>query len=328
MTHLDALTKQGLRATVQPGGKLRLEPDWLITDSIREFVRGHRDELVEEIASIGNADVDGSSEEIVPGYSILWVATDLDAFEEFDPRYGYELNCEPVYRMLDASYYAWLRHCMENAKASNETGRLDDATFNALRARFNVVHAWAVEHIGENALRRAMRTTNVKTYMPPSDQTFAAYRKTWDDAWEAYCLKIGRAVPSGTNFPSERATSSGDTRCSGADAVPPSGSGSKTVPAEAVARVDAIRDKAMALGWTEEGLYGNSGKHPFPYGDGHGVVRFLKMNREIGEVTAEAIEIVETHHRPDGTVTHTSLRHYNPHVRQPWRTISGQTQAG
>ena len=26
----------------------------------------------------------------------------------------------------------------------------------------------------------------MKTYAPPSEQTFAAYRKTWDDAWDAY----------------------------------------------------------------------------------------------------------------------------------------------
>lgn len=184
MAYLDTLTKHGLRASIQSGSKLRIEPDWLITDDTRRMIHEHREEIVQEItASSVSAD---PSEEIVPDYRFLWIATDLDSFEEHDPRFGYELDCSPVYRMLDASYYAWLRHRMENAKASNKAGHLDDSTFDTLRERFNVIHSWAVANIGEDALRRALRTTNVKTYVPPSEQTFAAYRKTWDDAWNAY----------------------------------------------------------------------------------------------------------------------------------------------
>jgi len=184
MTYLETLTKQALRASIQPGGKLRLEPDWLITDDIRRMVFAHREELVAEIRA-SSISVD-PSEETVPDYHILWAATNLDSFEEYDPRFGYELDCEPVYRMLDAPYYAWLRHRMENARKAHESGRLDSEAFEALRTRFNIIHSWAVRHIGEDAIRRAIRTTNVKTYVPPSEQTFTAYRKTWDDAWEAY----------------------------------------------------------------------------------------------------------------------------------------------
>lgn len=184
MTYLETLTRQALRASIQPGGKLRLEPDWLITDDVRRMVFEHREELVREIkASCVSAD---TSAEIVPDYHILWAATNLDSFEEYDPRFGYELHCEPVYRMLDATYYAWLRHRMENARKAHEAGRLNDEAFEALKTRFNTVHPWAVHYIGEDALRRAIRTTNVKIYVPPSEQTFAAYRKTWDDAWNAY----------------------------------------------------------------------------------------------------------------------------------------------
>lgn len=128
----------------------------------------------------------GQSVEIIPDYHFLWVATDLDSFEEYDPRFGYELDCEPVYRMLDASYYAWLRHRMENARKAHGAGQLDDAAFEMLRTRFNRIHEWAVQQIGEDALRTAIRTVNVKSYVPPSAETFAAYRKTWDDAWNAY----------------------------------------------------------------------------------------------------------------------------------------------
>lgn len=187
MAYLEILTKNALRASIQLDGKLRLEPDWLITDDVRRLVREHREELVEEIRASSTA-ADPSSE-VVPDYHVLWVATDLDSFEEYDPRFGYELGCEPVYRMLDASYYAWLRHRMENARKSHDTGRLDDSTFDALRERFNVIHNWAIQYIGEDALRQAIRTTNVKTYVPPSEQTFAAYRKVWDDTWNTHKLR-------------------------------------------------------------------------------------------------------------------------------------------
>lgn len=184
MSYLEKLTRQALRASIQPDGRLRLEPDWLITDDIRRMVHEHREELVREITE--NSAPGDSSAEVAPDYHLLWVATDLDSFEEFDPRFGYEVSGDPVYRMLDAAYYAWLRHRMENARKAYESGRLNAADFETLRTRFNTIHSWAVRRIGEDALRRAIRITNVKSYVPPSEQTFAAYRKTWDDAWNAY----------------------------------------------------------------------------------------------------------------------------------------------
>lgn len=184
MAHIDSLTIRGIRASIQPDGRIRLEPDWLITDSIRQIAREHREELVREIME--NAAPGDPSVEIVPAYSILMVATDLDSWEADDPRFGYEIGGDPVYRILDASYYAWLRHRMENARKSHDAGRLDAEAYDLLRERFNTIHDWAVQHIGEEALRRAIRTTNVKSYVPPSEQTFASYRKTWDDAWDAY----------------------------------------------------------------------------------------------------------------------------------------------
>lgn len=184
MVYLETLTKHALRASIQPDDRIRLEPDWLITDSVRQIVREHREELLGEIRA--SAASDDPTEQIVPAYNILMVATDLDSWEADDPRFGYEIGEDPVYRMLDASFYAWLRHRMENARVAHGSRRLDDQTFETLRTRFNTIHTWAVRHIGEDALRRAIRTTNVKSYVPPSEQTFAAYRKTWDDAWDAY----------------------------------------------------------------------------------------------------------------------------------------------
>ena len=182
MAHIELLTRRGLRVSIQPGGKIRLEPDWLISDTSRQKVRNNREELVSEIMACAIST--DSSSEIVPDYHILMVATNLDCWEADDPRFGYEVMLDVCYRQLDAIYYGWLRHHMENARASHDDGNLDDVTFDALRERFNVIHHWAIEHIGEDALKRVLRTTNVNTYIPPSEQTFEAYRTTWNDAWE------------------------------------------------------------------------------------------------------------------------------------------------
>lgn len=85
---------------------------------------------------------------------------------------------------------------------------------------------------------------------------------------------------------------------------------------EAIAQVDAIREEAMEMGWTEAGLYQNRGRHPFPCGQDYGLVCFLSGARQVGEVTGQYIEIVYPHEpgRPN--------RLYNPHVPQPWLTRS------
>jgi len=186
---LDTFNRRGVRIVVRPNGNLKLEPGWLVTADLLAFARDHKADLITEIRNNGSPNAAG---EIVPDYRFLMVATDLDSWEADDPRFGYEVMLDACYRQLDAPYYAWLRHRMENVRKSHEAGRLNDADFSALRKRFNVVHDWAVRHIGEDALRRAIRTTNVKSYVPPSEQTFAAYRKTWNDAWNAHQQRKAR----------------------------------------------------------------------------------------------------------------------------------------
>jgi hypothetical protein len=68
--------------------------------------------------------------------------------------------------------------------------------------------------------------------------------------------------------------------------------------AHAAAQVDAVRERALALGWSEERLYTR------------GLVALLHPSEQIGTVTREAIEII----LPSGVRQH----FYNPDVEQPW----------
>ncbi|HOF87391.1 MAG TPA: hypothetical protein PLZ36_04690 [Armatimonadota bacterium] len=84
----------------------------------------------------------------------------------------------------------------------------------------------------------------------------------------------------------------------------------------AVEQMDAIREQAMALGWTEAMLYQNRGRFSFPCGQDYGVVCHLGHQRRIGAVTAEAIEIchptgsVLRCYRPTASVTTTKELHH------------------
>jgi hypothetical protein len=79
---------------------------------------------------------------------------------------------------------------------------------------------------------------------------------------------------------------------------------------ESAALVDAIRDRALAMGWTHESLYQRRGSLRFPFGGGYGLVCYLKPDDRIGEVANQSIEII----RPRNV----RQRFYNPDTEQPW----------
>lgn len=60
----------------------------------------------------------------------------------------------------------------------------------------------------------------------------------------------------------------------------------------AVAKVDAICDQALALGWTKARLYQNRGRLRFPFGGDYGLVCFISGDKRIGEVATQHIEIL------------------------------------
>ena len=79
---------------------------------------------------------------------------------------------------------------------------------------------------------------------------------------------------------------------------------------ESAALVDAIRDRALAMGWTHESLYQTRGSLRFPFGGGYGLVCYLKPDHRIGDVSEQSIEIVGP--------SNTHQRFYNPNADQPW----------
>jgi hypothetical protein len=79
---------------------------------------------------------------------------------------------------------------------------------------------------------------------------------------------------------------------------------------DAVAMVDAIRDRALALGWTEDLLDAAAGSIREPLSRRCALGHLLRPGDQIGEVTRQSIEIILA----SGVRQH----FYNPDVEQPW----------
>jgi hypothetical protein len=182
----------------------------------------------------------------------VWSTTEPDRFAR-----DFQIN-DTVYRRLDPEYYAWLRSRMAMAKAAATDGRLDAAAFEELRTRFNAVHEWAMAAFGQARLLDAVRTADVRAYAPPVAEAWRPHRPL-------------STVPAAAND---------------------SGGFEHRVSGHAVSQVDAIRDRALALGWTHEELYQARGRLRFPFGQGYGLVCFIRDQDRIGEVAADAIEII------------------------------------
>jgi hypothetical protein len=208
-----------------------------------------------------------------PARGHLFVSTALKTwFTENAAAFARDVQInDTAYRRLDPEYYAWLRSRMLLAKAAASAGQIGLDAFDDLRHRFNSIHQWAVDSFGERALIAAVRNLVVREYSPPVAEPEPQRRAI---------------VPA----------------CPDRNAV--------VVSPESAALVDAIRDRAIAMGWAHESLYQTRGSLRFPLGSDYGLVCYLKPDDRIGEVTTHSIEIV--------LANNVRQRFYNPNVDQPW----------
>jgi hypothetical protein len=202
----------------------------------------------------------------------LFVSTALDTWvTEHPAAFARDVQIDDIaYRRLDPEYYVWLRSRMMLAKTAASAGQIGVDAFDELRHRFNAIHLWAVEHFGEQTLIAAVRGVSHGEYHPPTPEP-----------------EQQRAIVP---------------ECSDRNTV--------LVSPESAALVDAIRDRALALGWTHESLYQTRGSMRFPLGSDYGLICYLKPGDRIGDVTTHSIEVI----LPDNVCQ----RFYNPNVDQPW----------
>jgi hypothetical protein len=210
---------------------------------------------------------------------VPWVSTDLQTIHP-EPTWGLAPDCEingRCYRKLDPEYFAWLRSRMVEVKSAHQAGQVEAAAFDELRARFNELQEIAIALFGEKALQNAIRASGSADYRPPAADALSGHS--------------GAKQPA---FPEQAARPDGGRSRAGAEAA-----------------VDAIRNQALALGWTNERLYGRPASDQ-PGQGGDLVTALLRPGTRIGQITRRWIEII-------GPPPHENvLRFYNPDVEQPW----------
>jgi hypothetical protein len=208
----------------------------------------------------------------------IWVSTDLKVWRPRDPSF-IARDCQiddRCYRRLDPAYFAWLKLRMHAVKAAADAGRVPVQAFDELRQRFNQMQIVAVTMFGEPALVDAVRTINAESYRPPLP-----------DEYES--PKPAAPIVPRPNPEAERL-------------------------ARARELVDAIRDQALALGWTLESLCFSDGYERRPFAARYGLVCYIHAQDRIGEVTRQSIELIGP------PPLETRSRFYNPDVEQPWVT--------
>jgi len=190
--------------------------------------------------------------QVAPALTVLYVAQDFTSWECDRPDcFASDLTLNSVpFRVLDPDYYAWLRHRMTRAKEAHLVGKMPQPLFEDMRVAFNAIHEFAMAHLPERDLLRAVERMRPKYYDPPKPFSRPGRRVEVEGA------------PRG-----------------------------KSVSALAVAQVDAIREAAMAVGWSRADLYNTTGRFAFPYGGDYGLVCFLNDSTRIGEVAADWVEI-------------------------------------
>ncbi len=189
-----------------------------------------------------------------------------------------------IHYRLTPLFWAWLRHSFSNATRACEAGKLDGSTYSELLSRISRIYNMALAQFGEEAVKDAERT-----FTPAK--------------WKRHCERLAQGSKTIENeFDTGAPT--------GAYRYPSDATGAyHPVSKTALALVDAIRDQAIAAGWTMNQLYRNVGIANRDWG----LVCYIGPEDRIGTITRQSIEIM---HRPSAGTR--SLHFYNHEVDQPW----------
>jgi len=219
--------------------------------------------------------------------STPYVSTDLRMTELTTPEaVRQDMMLEGIwYRRLDAQYFVWIERQVELARRIAKQGKITKPALDALLYRFQDVKEWVDENLGDVKLQAARKLFDPAAYAPPPA------------AQPVSGTKESPPAPSSSTAP-HLYPADGDWKFT------------RPVPHEVVAQVDVIRDKALALGWSEARLYQNRGNIKYPCGQDWGLVCILDSGQTIGEVAREYIEIF--------TSSGVRQRFINFDVDQPW----------
>lgn len=100
----------------------------------------------------------------------LFVATDLQWWTTHEPNSFARDNAldDVMYRRLDPEYFAWLWSRAQLVIQAFDAGRIDRAAFDTVITRWAWIYRWAIDTWGREVLDEAIRTSEPRTYQPPT----------------------------------------------------------------------------------------------------------------------------------------------------------------
>ena len=185
---------------------------------------------------------------------VPYVSTDLHMVELTLPEATNQdvIRAGVTFRRLNADYFVWIEQTIAQVKKAHTQGRIPSQAFSELMKRYRVIQQWIEENVSRKVLKAARKRSSLAEYNPPK----AAQQKPY-------------------LYPA-----TGDWKFT------------RLVLPEAVAKVDAIRDRALDCGWTEARLYQNRSNLRYPCGSEWGLVCSLNDGETIGEALTRYIEII------------------------------------
>jgi hypothetical protein len=153
-----------------------------------------------------------------PPQPAIYVSTGLDIHDIEDARdWPEDREIDgTLCRRLSPEYFAWLRSRMVTAQAAHKAGKLPEDAWNTLRQRFNALQELAIREFGKESLQEVLQSFSSKNYQPPALRPESQ-------------VKPVEVPKKDWIYPGNQAW-----KCK------------QPVTSQAVAKVDAIREEAMA----------------------------------------------------------------------------------
>ena len=151
-------------------------------------------------------------------------------------------------------------HRQMEVARANQEGMPPDATWYLLQIQFDAIEAQALQDFGKDALDLVVRSMDQRFLEPIPPRDASNWTYPAEGNWYFR----------------------------------------QPVSRQALANVQAVRDYACAMEWSEARLWQNRGRFPFPVGSDYGLVCYLDGDCEINSINPEFIEV---YHRTPSRLT-------------------------
>ena len=184
----------------------------------------------------------------------IWAATNLEILNlhKTNPDREDILHENKNYRRLSPDYFLWLQKRFFNFRQAVEKKLVDGKTETEVANRFGRIQLLAERYFSPHDFDTAKFRLSLLPMLSPNKKEQTFFIYPTDKTLPVF----------------------------------------NPISSYALKQVDAVKHRAISLGWTESGLYQNQGTFTFPYGFDWGIINFIDRGDRLGEVTSKTIELI------------------------------------